>query len=241
MNENEAPPEELEVFRGGLEECIEHLSRCISSNAEKHLDVVVARQPIAEFCKVTPNTVKSWLEGGSIVGQSRIRLMCFLDTLNYRVLELEKLGNVRPLTEILGYGLMPFEDVLAALKYTSMQHLLGALLGKDGMQESRQTEVWKIVKEKKLELSAKKEECRQKLQPQFSLAEAIQQRKASAISSLADALLMLLETPEIRVPFFKNLKNLSAAERKIFLQLSGSLNDVSIKLAQCQEKEEEID
>jgi hypothetical protein len=237
MDDETGTPESPNVFRGHLDECVEHLSRCITSNAKKHLDVVELRQPIADFCKVRPNTVKNWLDGGSVVGQSRVRLICFLSTLGYYVLELERLGYIKPLTEALGYGVMSFEDAMSELKYGSMQHLLSAVLGKDGMHPERQTLVWKIAKEKKLELATAKEACHRKFRPQFPLAEAIRQRKASAISSLADALLILLETPEISAPFWTNIQNLSTEERRTFLQLSGELADLSVKLAQSQDKE----
>lgn len=233
MNDDQQCVTRAEIFRGHIDECIEHLSQCIDAHAQKPREKAVARRPIADFCKVADNTVKGWMEGSLPVGQAKIRLMCLLDMFGYYVLELEKLRGKKSLSEIIGYGLLNAQEVADVLKFSSTQHLFGVIFGIEGTSPAREDAILNFVASKKVELAQKKENARRTCRLNFSLTDFAQHKKKSVIISVMDGLNALLSS-EIGDVFKGDLKDLSSSEKKIFIRLSRNVEDIFQLMAQCQ-------
>jgi len=227
--------ETLEVFRGHLDECVEHLKKCMDANAPKGLSgAMKARQPIADFCQTIPPTVAGWFAKRSkISGEFRIRMMCCLDTLGYRVLELEKLKNgKRMLAELIGYGLLTTQQAVDSMAYTEAKKLFRFIWeGKRTLPE-KEERLYNICKEWKQKLQVRKQEMRERCKLGFSLMDSVRQRKVSAVMSIMEGLSSLLESKDVGEPFVDSLKDLSAEEKRTILHLADSLHEFSQKLAQ---------
>jgi hypothetical protein len=226
--------ERHEVFRGHLDECLEHLRQCLEAHFPRGLKgAEKARQPIADFCAVEATTVRSWLrQENPPSGIGRVSLMCFLDLLGYRVIELEKFQSMREFAELIGYRLISVKEAAEALGYANNHHIYEVLLLNEKIGADKEKRMWNICKERRLELAQKKEEARQKYQLSFSLMDSVHQRKVSAVISIMEGLLSLLESNEVGDAFEASLNDLSPIEKNAMLRLSEKLHELSIKLAQ---------
>lgn len=235
--------EREEVFRGHFEECLDHLWHCFNAHFPKALrGTEKARQPIADFCGVEAKTVGEWMKGrSSIVGEGRIKLMCYLDLLGYRVIELEKLRTMKELAEVIGYGVLTSKQVGELLGYVKIQDVYNVLLLKRGTSKEKQERARGICAEKRAELTQKKEEACQKFCLGFSLMDSVQQRKVSAIVSIMEGLLAMLESSEIGKPFSDNLQNLSPQERGTILRLSDSFHALASEMVMQNRRQESGD
>lgn len=227
--------ETLEVFRGHFDECMEHLKRCFDAHFPKGLSgAEKARQPIADFCGVPLSTVSSWfLQRNRVIGDSRIKMMCCLDALGYRVLELEKPQNgKRILAELVGYGLLTPQQVTNSMAYVDWPEVSRFIWKGKRPLPDKEERLHNICKEWRQRLQAKKQEMREKCKLGFSLMDSVRQRKVSAVMSIMEGLSSLLGSKEVGEPFADSLKDLSQEEKRTILHLADSLHELSQKLAQ---------
>lgn len=233
-----------EVFRGHLDECLAHLKHCLDvhfpcglSGADK------ARQPIAKFCNIRTSTVKAWLERTRFAeGTQKLVLMCCLDLLGYRVIEFEKLGSKREFAELIGYRIISVEQAGQLLGYANSNSKdTYRFLQSKKPNTDKAERMLCACKEKRSELAQKKEEARQKCQLSFPLHDAVVQGKISAVTSIMEGLLLLLNSQEVGQSFANNLENLSSQERQMILRLSDLLREFAMKMATFSFRKEERD
>ena len=150
---------DAEVFRGHLDECLRHLGTKLAEVVPKgSRGAMESKRPLAEFCGVTIDSVTRWLSGATPIGEQRIRLMCFLDSAGYRVIELERIPKVqRGFAELVGFGLISSQEASELLGYAEKSTLLKVLAGQQGASGDKNQRMWDYWKEKKETLEQKKE------------------------------------------------------------------------------------
>lgn len=161
-----------EIFRGHLEECLKHLGSIFASRYPKgYRGTLQAKKPMADFCGVSVYTVSLWLTGGPLPdGESYIRLLCNLDFLGYKVIELERLpSGRRNFFELVGYGLISLTDAAKYLGYTAVSRLTGVLYEAHGIGKEKEQKMWDLWKEKREELNNLKVLAKEKFKLPFSL------------------------------------------------------------------------
>lgn len=235
--------ERQEVFRGHFDECLEHLGQCFDAHFPKgSTGVDKARQPIADFCGVVVSTVRGWFNRpSSSIGESKVNMMCFLDLIGYHVLELENLKDTRELAELIGYRVISVPQAQELMCYGDAKSVYDTIFSRVGMSEIRKERMRNICRERRAELAQKKEEARQKCQLGFSLTEHVEQRKVSAVMSIMDGLLAMLDSRGIGDSFLAGLRDLSSSEKKTLLRLAERLDSLSIRLARASHGVEETD
>lgn len=147
---DDRPPE---VYRGHFEECMADLSRRLDRRHPKgshHANE--DRKKIAEFCGVGTQTVLRWLNGDNIPQSSvLIKLMCYLDMLGYRVIEVERMKESRRRFFVLiGFGVITLEQASQGLGYFKSSNLTAVLQGKfdcDETKKERMYNTWFANKE----------------------------------------------------------------------------------------------
>ncbi|MDO8512395.1 MAG: hypothetical protein Q7S57_03925 [bacterium] len=257
--------EPLVVFRGTFQECVQHLGKCyraqLSKSSHKSTE---ARASIGRFCQVTDSTVVRWVKDSSNLpcGETRIRLMCYLDLIGFRVSELEGLKTRKGFAELIGYGLLTPQDAAEIIGYSNEQHLIRVLRPAEGISEEKGRRIFDAWKARRNELEERKEKSRIEYPAGFPLTtekvvtegdvEVVPQEKVprlripdhtdigfhQATRSLIFALAKLLQQPQI--------KELSPDEAKsLYLQYRGTIQDLSCGLCALSskliEKEEEVE
>lgn len=158
MNEND---ERKEVLRGHLEECVQHLGTNIAAITEERREAEKLKRPGADFCGITVDTMTVWFAGGPLpVGETLIKLMCYLDLMGYRVIEFERmLKGRRNFAELVGYGLMSGKQASELLGYTSVSTFYQVMQGNQNANKDRDNRMWDAWKERKEELQNRKEKA----------------------------------------------------------------------------------
>lgn len=160
--------ERQEVFRGHFEECLDHFSDRVNSKIPRASKRArQTRKPIEVFCGVGPEAVADWLSNRKRypVGESLIKLTCYLDMHGYRIIEFERLGKnsqaMRGFAELIGFGILPAKTAAELIGYQKHSSLYEVFRLKDGYGLSKQKEelMWQIWKERKDELERKKKEA----------------------------------------------------------------------------------
>ena len=133
--------ERLEIFRGHFVECFGHFTRLFCA---KYPSGVRGRnqamRPISEFCGVKNPTVQRWLKGGNavIIGVAKIKLICFLDLLGYRIIEFERLPRVvRSFSELVGFSILSSENAIRQLDYSQGSEIYSLFSGNKGMSKEK--------------------------------------------------------------------------------------------------------
>lgn len=148
-----------EVYRGHIDECIRHFGRIFRSQLPKwSQEAMDARKPIADFCGVSSRTVGRWFKGEfSPVGDSLFKLMCFLDAIGYKIIELERMPTARRgILELIGFGILTDKEAAELLGYSAITTLSQVLRGTYGTSEDKDKMMWDIWKARKEELEKKK-------------------------------------------------------------------------------------
>ena len=160
---NGVKQEGQEVFRGHLEECLQHFGNALVARAPKgSKGSAQARQPMADFCGVGISTVARWLYSiGSLpVGEPLIKLMCYLDLVGYRVIELERMPQgKRAFAELVGYGILSGEEAAKLIGYGNASSLYQVFRGMAGTSEDKDQRMWDAWKERRDVLARKKLEA----------------------------------------------------------------------------------
>ena len=159
--------ERTEVFRGHLEECIKHLASSIYAQAPKGTrDAPRLRQPIADFCGVQVASVVRWFTGKHTQpqGEVRFKVSCCLETMGYKVIEMERMPkDRRNFAELIGYGLLTGQQASELLGFTTPATLYQVLMGRVGTREDKEQKMWDAWKERREAIEAKKLEARMTL------------------------------------------------------------------------------
>ena len=238
-----------EVFRGHFDECLDHLKKRLDEKAPKGTrGVRTVKEPIAAFCLVGIEAVHRWLQGHPPKGIAYLRLMCYLDMIGYKVIEMERLKKSRRyFLELIGYGLLSPEKANGLIGYSENKHLYKVLSGKENTSKDKDERMWNAWKERREELEQKKEEAssRDRLDllplvshetnlPARSTGECQQEgahaRYPAAVIKVMEALLAMLEEIGLDRLSSSGWALLIGAERKTILRLSARLSDLSAKL-----------
>lgn len=235
--------EKPEVFRGHFEECLRHLGTKLVSSAPKgSRRTTQVRRPIADFCGVSTISVGRWFDGIRSVlpiGEPLIKLMCYLDMVGYRVIELERMHSTkRNFLELLGFGLLSSKQAVELLGYSSTSTLYQVLYGHAGIGEDKNQKMWNAWKERKEALEQKKEEARKlydlgvpsEVGPraeEIRPAVVLPSRKP-AVVSIMEGLLAVLEDGS----FEQSEGNLAGLQHfaDTVLRLSARMSDLSSRL-----------
>jgi hypothetical protein len=249
---------------GHLKECLLHFGKNLRG-VEGTKESVARKKPMADFCGVQVSSMNRWFRDEDLLpnGEVRIKLMCFLQMLGYKVIELDAMAKVpRNFAELIGFGVLKPFQASELLGYTSVEkacHLYSILLRGLGMSEQRKQQMFEVWMAHKEELERKKAEAEEKYywdfssqlpstQPskaQSSLAivhfeqesgETKLFRFAAAIDIMTGLLKLLDKNTE-----FSELGCLTDAETKIILKLSGCLSDLSSKIIFRHQRKEEAD
>ncbi len=234
-----------EVFRGHLEECLRHLGTSLASSMPKgSRGAAQAKRPVAEFCGVTIDSVTRWLHGtGSFpIGEPLIKLMCFLDMVGYRVIELERMPKVRRnFAELVGYGLLTSDQAAEFLGYSSTSTLYQVLQGHHGASEDKDQKMWDAWKERKEELVLKKEKSQElyrldiplKIRPKAEDSKpAMSASRQTAVVNIMEGLLSLLEEGSLSESSFADLQR----SADTILRLSAHLSALSSRLIMSEQR-----
>ena len=153
---------QVEVFRGHWEECLKHLAvRILAKGPKGTWGASKVKQPMADFCGVKVKTIVRWFNGGGPNGTELIKLLCYMDLMGYRVIELERMkAGRRGFAELVGFGILSIEQVVELLGYSNTTTLFQVLHGHQNPDEVKDQKMWDIWKARKEELDRRKEEVR---------------------------------------------------------------------------------
>lgn len=256
--------ERPELFRGQLAECLEHLTGILASKIPRgHPGAAKVRRPISDFCGVAPETVTRWMRNNGKLpyGEELVKLMCFLDMIGYRVIELQRMRpkTIRDFLELVGYGLLSMEEAARLVGYLRASKLSQVFRGRVNVTKSKAQMMWDLWKGKKDELERIKTIAREKyrldtsLETSQTLVEAKPAGLKSTLSSpshtsghgaivkIMEGLLVLLEE---RVPpggFFNGNPNLAGFKESLdtILRLSAHLNNLGSGLVRSERGKKE--
>ena len=159
-----ARPEYPEIIRESFDVCFRHFWDRLRSKVPKGSEKAAeAKVPIAEFCGVNPQTVARWMYDKDIVppGEIGLKMMCYLDMLGYRVIELERMSTKhRNFAELIGFSVIQSDEAAALVGYNRAAALFRALDGESSREKDGK--MWEVWKSRKEELARKKEDSREK-------------------------------------------------------------------------------
>lgn len=237
--------ESPEIFRGHFGECIKHLGASIVLQTPKgSRGAAEARKPLADFCGVTIASVARWFHSSGTlpVGEPCIRMMCYLNMVGYRVIELERMPRVlRNFAELVGFGLLSSEDAAELLGYSTTSTLYQVLHGQQGTSEDKDRKMWDAWKARKEELVLKKEKAK-KLHylciPSKIRSKAEEHKPAmlpsrqTAVVNIMEGLLSLLEEGSLSESSFADLQQ----SADTILRLSAHLSALSSRLIMSEQR-----
>lgn len=151
-----------EIMRGHYDECLEHLANWFNQVAPRGLKGSrQAKKPVADFCRVSLATVSRWLNNSPPTGGDLFKIICYMDMLGYKIIELERmqLGR-RNFVELLGYSVISPDQALEILRYSSTSTLYKALNGQLGISEERHEIIRDTWKQYREELEIQKQALR---------------------------------------------------------------------------------
>lgn len=233
-----------EVYRGHFPECFKHFRTRFAARVPKGSPrALQEKQPIADFCGVKVDSLTRWLNTGKRlpVGEQHIKLMCYLDLIGYRVLELENMSTtIRNFAELIGYGIFSGPQAAKLLGYSAPTSLYTVLDGVYGISQDKKNKMWEMWKEKKTELNLRKEDLQKILAPDVWTAKSPDRstpaaeakpmkrslRQAALIAVMDDLLLLLRE--EVTEDDLSSLQPSAG----VILKLTARLNEISAQLIQ---------
>lgn len=245
-----------EVFRGHLYECLKHLAERFNRVMPKGKHgAVSAKNPMAEFCGVAVNSVTRWFDGSerAPVGETSLKLMCFLDTNGYRVIELERMARPhRKFAELIGFGLISAQEAIVLLGYVRCRNLYRVLKGEKEPGKDKEAKMWSSWKERKEELEQRKRLSREKFRLAFLDVQPEKESVAEPASPVAhvathvswqkvatglmESLLALFDEGLLNNPSDEELVALQKIAGNTVLQLSMHLSELSSRLFSIQPK-----
>jgi len=222
--------EREEVFDGRFEECVDHLaSRLTELGPKGTRKSTRVKEPIAEFCGVSVDTVTDWLVRRSYRphGLKLIKLVCYLDLIGYRVREMARMKPpaLRGLVELIGYDVLSVEAAVEQLHYSSPSQLYRVLWGRNKPTKDREKTMLDLWLAQKGQLEEKKRIAREHLAFLAEPADTAPSPTQKAVIHQMEALLVLLE--EGGEPLGMDM--IRRAGQTVH-KLSAHLSDLSLKL-----------
>ncbi len=233
-----------EIIRGHLDECLANLNYKFNSKAHASTKQILLNC-MANFCEVNIDTVRHWLHNmGSLpISETRIKLMCFLDLIGYRVIELENMSeSLRGLTEIVAFKLMTISEATKFIGYTKPSSLIRIMYEHRPAPEKK-LKIWDTWTAQKEELQQAKQTAYASLpesifkvlnpEEETAIPEIDSAEKAALCRANFDAMSNLLKF--IRLPSFQNLTDqelfalLSNHDIKILSELTDELQKLKKK------------
>ncbi len=234
-----------EIMRGHLDECLANLNHKFAKKNQAQTKQILLKS-MANFCGVSTDSTRRWLHNiNSLpISDKKIKLMCFLDLLGYKIIELENMTeSLRGLTEIIAFNLVGLSEATKIIGYSNTSRLIEIIKGLENPGPQKQRKIWDLW-------TAQKEELKQTKQMAFnSLPESVltvlkdteeisisgtdQNEKAALCRANFDAMATLLKF--IRLPSFKNLTEqelfalLSSHDVKILSELTDELQEIKTK------------
>lgn len=187
-----------EVYRGSLDECLEHLSKTDPTPS------VIKK--MAKFCSVNPDTVKRWLSSKKPEGENRLKLICCLSVMDYTVIEWERLEKIRcNIGELIGFGVMSLKVAAGLVGYVRTNHFSSAVLRSNETRLSiaRKTAMQELVIENRQALKVKRQRASSLFFPKSRKDKGIHQkptspknwdsRRKKAVVKILEATVLLLD------------------------------------------------
>ncbi len=167
MGTNNTP----EIMRGHIEECVANLNTKLANLNKKNDKKQKFLVSLANFCNVNKDTVRAWIHGtGSIpIADKKIKLMCYLDLLGYRIIELENMSvSLRGFTELIAFKIITIDEAIALTGYIKVSSIYSIINGQENSSPEKKEKIWNIWKDKKNELEKAKEKALLLLPVSFS-------------------------------------------------------------------------
>lgn len=233
--------QEKDAFRGTMAECLADYGqelaaqRPVGSRGAKE-----ARQPLVEFCGVTPASVLRWFtEQVPPVGSLSYKVMFFLELLGYRIIELERLNPSRKYAaELVGFSVLRPEELCKELGYNEPGNLYEALRNASELRADVSRRYWEVYLKHKPELMTKKAEARDRIQQLALSAARVRRSKrlghkpsSRAIFTLMQALNELFEESDSEQFSSEELAGIDSSNRATLLALSTKMARITVKLA----------
>lgn len=142
----------------------DHLSRFVSIAADE--DVAL----FAEFVRVTPITVKRWLDGEQLpVGENLLRAKAFFEAVGCEITEDSRLPRpTRAASRMIGYGILEAPQLQEMLGYKNLSTMYAVLAGNRNPAKSQAYRIERITRESMAELK----EAQRKWHEQLSSIES---------------------------------------------------------------------
>ena len=224
MNDNRP-----EVYRDHFNECLAHFSKNLLALYPKgSKQARQAKRPIASFCGVSVHTVTRWLYRDSPpIGEQLIRMMCYLDLVGYRVIELEKTPTIlRQYLELIGFGILTGQEAKQILGYSNTSTLYHVLQGGQGISRYKRNQMFEEWRKRRAELENKKARARREIIPMTMDAG----NRPRSIVKLMEGLLGLLEEEKLETADEQVFAELARSSGMV-LRLSAHLNTLSSRLS----------
>jgi len=152
------PEPQEEVYRGHFEECLQHLASRLEEIAPSGSRGVQSfRKPIIDFCGMSNRGVQRWLMGQrKPLGAARIKLECYLDSIGYKIIELERMEKSRRFIHaLIGYGIVAAEKIQELLGYAALDTVFKAIDGRIGYTTDKKEKFWALYMSNREALEAK--------------------------------------------------------------------------------------
>lgn len=244
MNKHTEERNVIRGFRGYVEDCLQHFATTVTmENPENTRRIVQLRKHIAKFCGVCEDTVISWIRTStSPTGSGWVKLACYLDTIGYKVIELERSPKeLKCCVELIGLGLSTAEKLAKDMSYSKTHTLYSVLKKKRAASPEKRTIMWNVWKEKREEIEKRKERVRKEVHAiessQDTRKKAAPKKMATVLSGQSRAainimkgLLALLESGTLDELATSNEPTLRKAAGETIMRISAHLNRLNSKL-----------
>jgi hypothetical protein len=234
-----------EIMRGHLDECLANLNHKFTDKNQAQTKQILLKS-MADFCGVSNDSTRRWLHSANSlpISDKKIKLMCFLDLLGYKIIELENMTeSVRGLTEIIAFNLINLSEATKLIGYSNTSALIEIIHAKENPGPEKKRKIWDVWNAKRQELKQAKQTVFESLPDsilkvlqeaeEFSVSETKPNEKAALCRANFDAMSNLLKF--IRLPSFQNLTNqeffslLSNHDIKILTELADELQKIKNK------------
>ena len=152
-----------EIYRGHFDQCIGHLARRLAAQAPTgSRNAAKGIFPLVTFCNVDTRSAERWLRDVVVPrGEPFFKLMCYLDSIGYRVIELENTPQVRrSILELVGYSILTPQQLTSILGYKRPSILYRILAGRASASKDVENKMWGLFKERREDLARKKRDVR---------------------------------------------------------------------------------
>ncbi|MBD3359625.1 MAG: hypothetical protein GF365_02880 [Candidatus Buchananbacteria bacterium] len=234
-----------EIMRGHLDECLANLNHKFANKEQAQTKQILLKS-MADFCGVSTDSTRRWLHSiNSLpISDKKIKLMCFLDLLGYKIIELENMTeSLRGLTEIIAFNLINLSESTKLIGYSNTSRLIEIIYGKENPSPEKKRKVWDVWNAKRQELNQAKQTAFESLpdsifkvlkdEQEFSVSATDSNEKAALCRANFDGMSNLLKF--IRLPSFQNLTDqelfalLSNHDIKILTELADELQKLKNK------------